>query len=244
MQTLTIDTVNGVIRYKLKTRQTDVDASELHSVVVNDDEDFVRVTLATPKVDEDRIHPINDNITIDGQVFSGDKYDLANAISSVLASTATGSPACGWGFYVDDATSTLLVDDDQYYKLPINGLAGNTNTDYLPSGSALWDSVGNKITPVAVGDAYDLRVQLEIIATNSNPSRLEIALDIGGAASPSIVITQKALTLKTGVPQTVIFSFPFFSLGTFVTNGGQLFLKTTSGSLTISERSVLLVKTC
>jgi hypothetical protein len=126
----------------------------------------------------------------------------------------------------------------------IDALGGGTNEDYLPNaiegGVSLWDASTSKITPVSVGDCYDMRINLTVTAKASAPTRLNIQLDIGGGASPSIVIAEKTQTVEKTTPFPVSVNILIFCLSTFIANGGQIFLSTDTGSLTISSRSILL----
>ena len=152
----------------------------------------------------------------------------------------------GWGSYFDDESAVLNVDGTPTL-LEVNGLGGNTNEDHLPNiirgVESLWDSNDNCIKPITEGDSYDIRIQLELTNTSSNPTRMDCVLDIGGGLSPTIPIATDAKTLKTGTPQTLIFSFPIYSLSTFISNGGQIFLSCNSGSAEITGRSILIVRT-
>jgi hypothetical protein len=153
----------------------------------------------------------------------------------------------GWGFYSDDAVSVQNFTGTPS-KLTINSLGSSTYEGKLPLSirglSSLWDSVDNKITPITLDDTYDLRINLEITSTNSNPTRFDVSLDIGGGATPTIVVAEDAKTLKTGsFPQSYVVSFPIFDRATFLANGGQIFISVDSGDIDISARSVLLVRT-
>jgi hypothetical protein len=131
-------------------------------------------------------------------------------------------------------------------KLLIDGEAANSSRARLPNAirdsGFLWDTVNNKITPIVIGDSYDLRVIIEISALSGNPTELTLGLDIGGGAAPSIVIAQDTRPIK-GLTKPVIFSFPIFDETTFKTNGGQIFLNTETGTATISSRSIFIVRT-
>jgi hypothetical protein len=161
------------------------------------------------------------------------------------ASTDTVTNALGWGNYSDSeaspVTQTITTTPS---KLLIDGLGGNTNTDYLPNslagGSDLWDGTQSLITPASVGDSYDMRINLEITAKASSPTRINVILDIGGGASPSIIVAEKAETVEKTVPFPLSVNILIFCLNTFVTNGGQIFLSTDTGSVTIASRSILL----
>lgn len=151
----------------------------------------------------------------------------------------------GWGFYADTASSpATIVYNTTPAKLQIDGGGGTSESSYLPPeirGSAeLWDVVNDKITPVAVGDSYDMRINLTISATSGTPNYLILELDIGGSASPTNVISTQALPMYKTAPFDIVVSLPIFTLGTFLANGGQVFLSTDTGTATVSDRSIFI----
>lgn len=105
---------------------------------------------------------------------------------------------------------------------------------FAPTGynaSDFFDDSINRITPLAVGDAIELRLQFEAIP-DANNSFLVIAIDIG---SPNgIVIFQKTVPLLRGSGDTnkISESILLFQLGTFATNGAiiKMGYATSSGS--------------
>jgi hypothetical protein len=159
----------------------------------------------------------------------------------------------GWGYYRDgESTPATQVFGASPSQLLIDGLATQTNEDFLPreirGSSSLWDVNTNQIKPIALGDSYNVRIDLEIITTNSNPPRFNIVLDIGSTqngtgAGGSILIIEDSRTIKTGVPQSHTISFPIYSLNTFFTNGGSLWISADSGDITVQKRAITLVRT-
>ena len=156
-------------------------------------------------------------------------------------------PPNGWGFYSDgliaNPTQTITVTP---VKLLIDGNGATSEDSYLPriirGTGQLYDTTDNLITPIVVGDSYDMRVQVNIDSLSGNPTELSLVLDIGGAATPTITITQDTKVIK-GLSEPVIFSFPIFALATFLSNGGQLFMKTDTGSAVIGTRDIFLIRT-
>ena len=149
----------------------------------------------------------------------------------------------GFGFYVHDQTTpSTQVITTTASKLIIDG-AGSTSTSlYLPyeiRGTAeLWDTVNNKILPIDIGDGYTLRIDLEITAKSGVPAELILELDINGGATPTTVIVERIIGTSKTPPYTVSVGFPIFTLATFNTNGGQLFLKTDVGTVTLTKRQI------
>ena len=149
----------------------------------------------------------------------------------------------GWGFYVhDQLTPSTQVVTTTATPLIIDGGGLTSNTAYLPyeirGTGQLWDTVNNKITPIGMGDGYSMRMDLQVTAKSGSPTELILDLDIGGGATPTIIIVEKIIGTGKTPPYTVSVGFPIFTLGTFNTNGGQLFLSTDAGSVTLTNRSV------
>ena len=149
----------------------------------------------------------------------------------------------GWGFYVDGetapATQTITTTAS---KLQIDGLGTSSNSSYLPlairGSGQLWDTVNNKILPINIGDGYTIRIDLEISAKTATPTELVLDLDISGGATPTTVIVERIIGTGKTPPYVVSVGFPIFTLTTFKTNGGQLFLSTDSGTVTIASRQI------
>ena len=158
----------------------------------------------------------------------------------------------GWAYYKDDESSPATqVFSSTFSQLQINGADANSTSAYLPyeirGSGELWDTANNKITPIAVGDSYSLRLDLEITATSSNPTRFKVALDIGATpdgtgGAGSIVIVDRSVTLKTGTPQSHTIGFPIFSLSTFISNGGTIWVSADSGTITVAGRAISLYR--
>ena len=164
--------------------------------------------------------------------------DIINDNTTELYSVA------GWGNYQDgETTPATQTINTTPSKLLIDGLGSASESGYLPreirGSSELWDNV-DSITPIAIGDAYDVRVTLEITAKTASPNVIDIVLDIGGAAGITIPIAQVQIPVVATVPFTVTGAIPIFCLSTFVTNGGSLFFSTDAGTLTVAARSIFI----
>ena len=150
----------------------------------------------------------------------------------------------GWGYYQDDSAEQTFNTTDA--KLSIDGTGTETTEAYLPldiRGSAsLWDTTNDKITPTAVGDAYEARINLPITSRTS-ANYAEVTLDIGGGASPTIVIHTSRIETNRTAPFSHSVVIPISCLSTFVTNGGQVFISTDTGSIGITDPSILIVRT-
>ena len=150
----------------------------------------------------------------------------------------------GWANYADGltapATQTLTTTPS---LLLIDGLGATSSSDYLPREirgiSELWDGV-DTITPINIGDAYDIRITIDITAKSGNPNIIDAVLDIGVGAGITIPISEIQRGVLTAPPFTITGSIPIFALSTFKTNGGRLFLSTDTGTLTVAGRAIFI----
>lgn len=174
--------------------------------------------------------------------------NLNSSISSDLANNTTGAitptnvrgtiqdtvdtlnSVTGWAYYQDSThtSGSPLAVNNARVQFTVNGSGANTNTTYLPSGmSNLW--AGDKITPENIGDAYEVRVDFTAEMNSAN-GYAELQIDIGSGSQINIVTRTVTFAKGTGVAQKFSFGFPIFCLSTFVSNGGKIYLDTSSGS--------------
>ena len=153
------------------------------------------------------------------------------------------SEILGFGSYIDSetspATQTITTSES---KLLIDGAASSSNSLYLPLQirgiSELWDVTNNKINAINIGDGYTMRLDFEIESKSGAPKGIDIILDTGGGANPTIIELERTISVSKTAPYKVSIAFPYFTLSNFKTNGGQIFLKTDSGSVIISNRKI------
>lgn len=153
----------------------------------------------------------------------------------------------GWGFYQDaETTPATQTFNTTYSKLQIDGAGANSNTSYLPLQirgiSQLWDVASDKIIPINLGDSYEIRLDIEVDSETGSPTEITIQLDIGGDVTPTIPIVTRFAAAGKSVPYNINVGFPIFCLSTFITNGGQFFVKTDSGSVTVGARSITIIR--
>ena len=153
------------------------------------------------------------------------------------------SEILGFGSYIDSetspATQTITTSES---KLLIDGAASSSNSLYLPLQirgiSELWDVTNNKINAINIGDGYTMRLDFEIESKSGAPKGIDVILDTGGGATPTIIELERTISVSKIAPYKVSIAFPYFTLSNFKTNGGQIFLKTDSGSVIISNRKI------
>lgn len=135
-------------------------------------------------------------------------------------------------------SSRFSLSADTRTQLPNNkGFVLNVSA---PTTATTWIDNTGKITPDnGVGDSYMLRVTFTASAAQNNSS-LVCELDIGGSQG---VIWSKTENFTKGAGVDVAFSLtmPHYTLGTFQSNGGILYL-TASSSVDVFNISYLLEK--
>ena len=151
----------------------------------------------------------------------------------------------GWGYYKDAATTpTTQTFTTTPAKMQIDGGHANSESGYLPReirGTAeLWDTTNDKILPIELGDAYDVRIEVTIDSITASSQFLTLQLDIAGGVSPTNVVFTHELNKPKTLPATVSFTFPIFCLATFIANGGQLFFNTDGGTMVCSAPAILI----
>ena len=153
----------------------------------------------------------------------------------------------GWAHYVDSIATNETITSTPTV-LTIDCLGGLNNTNYLPreirGTGELWDCVTNKITPINVGDAYDLRIDLEVLSESGNPNSMDLTLDIGGQPTITIPVVERSTSLSKTPPFTISMGFPIFTLTSFKNNGGEIFLQTDTGSIDIGKRNIFIKRDC
>lgn len=171
---------------------------------------------------------------------SSNQFYLSDGVGS---GTWTYVPQ-GWGYYKDDTaaqvftTTAALVTND--------GAGTETVETYLPpeirGSSSLWDTTNDYLDPIAIGDCYMIRLDLSVTATSGTPKVLTLEFDVGGGASPSDVRVTIASDLTKTAPYEISMCFSVTVDSTFNTNGGQIFLKTDTGTLTVDDPGISIVR--
>jgi len=142
----------------------------------------------------------------------------------------------GWALYVDTGNSLVITSTDTLLTID----SASSITTYKPRSftGEMW--ANNAIQSEVVGDAYDGRLDFTIASTANNPNYIEIKLDIGGQATPSNIVVKTIINLLKTPPYTYSIAFPYYTMDTFVANGGQIFMATDTGSVTITNRDIFI----
>ena len=145
----------------------------------------------------------------------------------------------GWAYYQDGGSGqsvgtseTLLTND----KTGTGTFEGKLPYEIRGTGT-LWST--NTFNPISENDAYNLRVDLPITAKSGSPSSLEFVLDIGGTGTgATIPIVRREVSVNNTPPFTLSLGFPVHCRSTFFANGGQFYLKTDTGTVTVTNPAI------
>jgi len=146
----------------------------------------------------------------------------------------------GWAYYADSLATPTISIGTSYTQITIDKLGASTTELYLPKEirgvGTLFDS--NKITPISVGDDFDGRFDCTVTAKTGSPTAIEFIIDISGATAG----TNKAFTgwiqaIGTA-PYDQSMPLDYFALATFLANGGRLYARVDTGTVTIGRRNI------
>jgi len=146
----------------------------------------------------------------------------------------------GWGYYQDSLATPTISVTTSFTKITIDKLGASTNESYLPYEirgiSSLWS--GDKITPVNIGDDYDGRLDITVTGRTGAPTYIEFIIDIGGGApDTNRVFTGYMLSTNT-TPYKQNLPLDYFTLTTFLANGGTIYARVDTGTITIGLRGI------
>jgi hypothetical protein len=145
----------------------------------------------------------------------------------------------GWGYYVDSLSTPIINIGTTYTQITIDGL-GASITSHLPKEirgiSDLW--TGSKITPISIGDDYDGRLDVTVTAKTGSPTLIDVIIDISGGVAGTNKVFTGYVQAGGSIPYGQSLMLDFFSLSTFLTNGGKIYAKTDTGTITIGRRNI------
>jgi len=148
----------------------------------------------------------------------------------------------GFAYYADSLATPTITIGTTYTQITIDKLGASTNLLFLPSDASNGFFDANKITPTAIGDDFDGRFDVTITAKTGSPTAIEFIIEIGtGIVGASKAFTGWIQALGTA-PYDQSLPLDFFCLSTFLTNGGKLYMKTDTGSVTIGRRNIKLTR--
>ena len=157
------------------------------------------------------------------------ELEALRALVSALAAGAA-KKTTGWASYSDTTYTTgspFTIASGVSAYLPND--AGTSITDYLPHcaiGTGFYD--GTYITPCTVGDYYILTVRFTARHSLGLSGTFEFGVDIGGAMG---VIFKQVQSMPKGAGNDNFYSLavPFYSLDTFLANGGRVQITQVAG---------------
>jgi len=146
----------------------------------------------------------------------------------------------GWGFYSDSLATPTITVTTSFTQITIDKLGASTNESYLPyeirGSGTLWAS--NKITPVNIGDDYDGRLDIEVTGRTGSPTYIEFIIDIGASTPDTNRVFTGYMLSTNATPYRQNLPLDYFSLTTFVTNGGVIYARVDAGTVTVGARAI------
>ena len=96
------------------------------------------------------------------------------------------------------------------------------------------------MTPINLGDSYTVRIDFSVTLESGNPTDITLTFDIGGQTTITNAVIDRHISAGKALPYSISVGTPTFALAAFIANGGQLFLNTDSGTVTVGNRSVFI----
>jgi len=131
----------------------------------------------------------------------------------------------GWVHIIDTtytSGSPLALTAGVRTKLDLNSDSViESNAPPGTTAATFWDEVTSKLYGETVGDAFELRFQFTAQPANQN-SYITVDLDIGG--SQGIIWDHTTSFIKGTSAQRVVRDISYYTLDTFNTNGGEIYL--------------------
>ena len=187
------------------------------------------------------------NLT-DIQDENGNTYaDLQTFVSFYEENTGKFSPSegggiseganwTGWAQYGDSKyteLSPLVVTTGTTSVIDIDGLS-NTIKSQLPVGSSnLYDVSTSKITPISSGDGYVFTLGFKASNTSNNGDAT-IFVDIGGVFNRLFARVFR-FPRGAGTAHEFYFSSSFYTLNTFLANGGLIKIESGTGDTSVYD---------
>lgn len=142
----------------------------------------------------------------------------------------------GWAQYGDSNytnISPLVVNSGQTSTINLDGLLNTVKTQLPEESTDLYNTVSSKITPVSSGDGYSMSLAFNGISSSNNGDAT-IFVDIGGSFTRLFPKTFR-FNRGAGVSHEYYFVFNFYSLGTFIANGGLIKIESGQGNTSIYD---------
>lgn len=164
-------------------------------------------------------------------------YPVGAEIPNTMYAVELEEDAQGWGLYTD-GTYTLgspfsISQGTTLTTLPND--ASTTIETYLPFGvTSFFGGIANRITPKNEGDSYLVEIRFKAVCSINN-GFFDIGIDIGSGSNIIVDQTTELFSKTNGTEQIFSIRFSIYSLATFVSNGGRVFIIARSGNLDIYD---------
>lgn len=155
----------------------------------------------------------------------------------------------GWSMHTDATynaddgdNNKLAIADGVRTKLTIDNAGADTNTTYAPPDGAIWDTGTNTLLPTITGAAYDLRLTMYASYDSGASAHIDMELDIGGSIG-TIYHVHELFAKGAGETNEMGWSLPIFTLGTFVANGGTIYITPEGSNVKIWDIKLMITQT-
>ena len=188
---------------------------------------------------------ISDLLQYDGSPFASTDDLITYLRSNTGFNTLTGgSVGTGWAQYGDSqytVGSPLVISQGTTETIDIDGL-GSTVKSQLPNGvTDLYDVATSKITPVKSGDGYSFSLGFQAASTSNNGDAT-ISVNIGGAFG-QIFKRVFRMPRGTGIYHDMYFTTQYYTLDTFLANGGTIEIESGNGTTSIHSITLQIHRT-
>lgn len=153
----------------------------------------------------------------------------------------------GWANY-EDNTSVAASITTTASQLEVDKQGTDTEEDFLPrqirGAGTLWNSTTNRITPIAVGDLYLVKITLTDIVETGTPNTIKVEYDSGAGALPATAprVAYSSSLPDANWPSEVTVQFMVTADQSAVSNGIRLTLSTNAGSAAYTGREILITR--
>lgn len=150
----------------------------------------------------------------------------------------------GWAQYGDSqytSASPLVISQGVTTLLDIDGLSNTIKTQLPTDVSDFYDVATSKITPANSGDGYSFSLGFKA-SSSSNNGDATLFVDLGGAFTKTFARVFR-FPRGTGVAHDFFITTQFYSLGTFIANGGLIKIESGTGTTSIYDITLQIHRT-
>lgn len=195
-------------------------------------------------IERNLLVPLVGEVVFNTDELKNEYWDGSKWVAQGSGGGGGNANAIGWAQYGDSQyteANPLVATEGSTVLLDIDGL-GDTVTSQLPSGVPnLYDTINSKITPVSSGDYYTATLQFKAKSSSSNGDAI-VFFDLGGTFT-RIFPSSFRFNRGAGVGNEYYLTFGFYSLDTFIANGGLIKIESRVGDSQVYDIILQINKT-